>query len=291
MKAIPSLCLLTAGFTCCCLVSCAPKNTKGQVFIVTRSAENIKLGLVEVVLLDEHDVTAFLAKKKPAVEAEISVRAENLRKCEQALQEAQHELEEFPKTNVSNSSVFIADKRRRADLKREVEDYRYERRLAIELADAEKFKELRARLEETVEKEQELNVLEEKLSRLQGPVDATNATFLKRLRSAESQFAEAKDHLEQFPSVNFYLADFSPVPVAKAVTDADGKFELKLPHKARIAVFAKSSRKVGANTENYTWFFWLPSATDKTPLLLSNNNLVFTDYAGNVLPVKPKETD
>ena len=75
----------------------------------------------------------------------------------------------------------------------------------------------------------------------------------------------------------------------KTVTDADGKFELRLPRKGRFSVFARATRKVGSESENYAWFFWLPTATDDTPLLLSNNNLVIADYPGHVLPIKPKE--
>ena len=104
------------------MFGCTPKSTKGQVFIVTRSAENIKLGLVEVLLLDEEGVAVFLGKKKPGVEAEVSLRAENLRKAEKELREGQHELEEFQRTNEAFQPVFLEIKARFSALKLEIRE-------------------------------------------------------------------------------------------------------------------------------------------------------------------------
>ncbi len=39
------------------------------MFIVTKDAENIKLGDVEVVLIDKTQATDFLQKKQPAIES------------------------------------------------------------------------------------------------------------------------------------------------------------------------------------------------------------------------------
>ena len=60
MKTLPKLILFAVGLACCCFTGCSPKPTKGQVFIVTPGAENIKLGLVDVLVFDEKSVAAFL---------------------------------------------------------------------------------------------------------------------------------------------------------------------------------------------------------------------------------------
>ena len=70
MKNILTL-LLLVGF-----LGCKPKEThlSGQIFIVTRGAENIKLGLVEVQLIEKAQVLGFLQKKQAVIESEIVSR-------------------------------------------------------------------------------------------------------------------------------------------------------------------------------------------------------------------------
>jgi chromosome segregation ATPase len=78
------------------------------VFIVTKSLENLKLGLVEVLLFDEQSVTHFLQKTTPALEAELSARAERLRKAKEDLQAEQSELTEFQRTNATVQPEFLS---------------------------------------------------------------------------------------------------------------------------------------------------------------------------------------
>lgn len=309
------------------MFGCTPKSTKGQVFIVTRSAENIKLGLVEVLLLDEEGVAVFLGKKKPAVEAEVSLRAENLRKAEKELREGQHELEEFQRTNEAFQPVFLEKKARFSALKleiREMENGPTESRLAMRKKiqtlqtqmlqsrgsqslnnAADQFleavnlkKELDAIDRQEKENAQALGMKKAQNAELQKQITAVtsasekNATELSnRVASCTATYGNARSAAARFPTLEFYLSDPLPAPRMKTVTDADGKFELNLRRKGRLAVFARASRSVGSGTENYAWFFWLPTVNDDTPLMLSNNNLVFADYHGNVLPIKPKEAE
>ena len=60
---------LFAVFLLFVLLGCKPKETNlsGQIFIVTRSAENIKLGLVEVQLIERSQATNYLQRKIPAI--------------------------------------------------------------------------------------------------------------------------------------------------------------------------------------------------------------------------------
>ena len=56
--------------------SSLPKETTltGQAFIVTRGAESIKLGLVEVLLIEKGAVKEFIQQKQPAIDADILAR-------------------------------------------------------------------------------------------------------------------------------------------------------------------------------------------------------------------------
>ncbi|MGN6641813.1 MAG: hypothetical protein ACTHKU_02310 [Verrucomicrobiota bacterium] len=47
------------------LLGCKPKETTlaGQVFVVTKDAQNIKLGLIEVHLISKQEAVAFFVKE------------------------------------------------------------------------------------------------------------------------------------------------------------------------------------------------------------------------------------
>ena len=325
MKTLPKLILFAVGLACCCFTGCSPKPTKGQVFIVTRGAENIKLGLVDVLVFDEKGVAAFLEKKKPAVESEAALRSENLRKAEKELQGAQYALDEFQRTNEAFQSTFLEQKSQLSALKREVLELNNgptEARLAtIKKMEALQSQMLQSRrsqsldaaadqLQKAFKLKEELDAidrqekenapvleakkarhaeLEKQVTAVRGPSEKQLTDLSSRVVSCKAAHDRARNAAAHFPSLEFYLSDPLPAPHMKTVTDADGKFELRLPRKGRFSVFARATRKVGSESENYAWFFWLPTATDDTPLLLSNNNLVFADYPGHVLPIKPKE--
>ena len=75
------------------LLGCKPKQTTvtGQIFIVTRGAENSKLGAVEVLLVERPQVIDFLQKKQSDIESviasrrqEVAIAKENVKKAEVA---------------------------------------------------------------------------------------------------------------------------------------------------------------------------------------------------------------
>ncbi len=314
--------LLATGLTACSMLGCGQKNIKGQVFIVTTGAENIKLGLVEVLVLDEQSVAVFLKKKKPAVEQEVSLRADNLRKAEHELQVAQHELEEFQKTDEAFQPAFVELKIQYAALEREIRELENgptESILAImkqthdveaQRADSldaagEKLMKLQALSSQLAaidqqEKENAPEIARKRMrfAELWKQITAVSASSDKKLQALSDRvaacsaaFNQCRTAMESFPNLQFYFSDPLPTPYQKTLTDADGRFEIKLPRMKRFAVFAQSSRKVATDTEKYVWFFWLPGTSDNTPLMLSNNNLIFIDYPDNVLPIKPKAVD
>ena len=67
------------------LAGCKPKATtvSGQVFIVTKGAENFKLGDVEILLVEKSQVTDFLQKKQPAIDLEMASKRQELTNAEQ----------------------------------------------------------------------------------------------------------------------------------------------------------------------------------------------------------------
>ena len=56
------------------MMGCKPKETKlsGQIFIVTQGGDSIKLGDVEILLIEKAQAVSFLANKEPAVNGKIA---------------------------------------------------------------------------------------------------------------------------------------------------------------------------------------------------------------------------
>jgi hypothetical protein len=61
-------------------------------------------------------------------------------------------------------------------------------------------------------------------------------------------------------------------PIAKATTDSDGKFKLKLPSTESYFLFARSTRLAGSHQEDYEWIVQSSDITDRTNVLLENSN-------------------
>ena len=307
--------LLGAG----CVRQQTPTSIAGQVFIVTQSAENVKLGLISVLLIEERQITSHLAQRQIVLTHQILVLQQNLSEAEAHLAAARNDYGRFQSNRMS---AFLAEKVERDRLSSELTEYS---RTVMQYYDASsalsqkviagmdrisnaggpsevevlgrQLRETAARSEaaqarfdeavadgkkkEIAAKKQRRDELDAKLAILEQSLEAENSTLSAKLDIASQRFAEARDALAEFQSAAFYLSGFDPAPAASAVTDADGKFTLSVPNKGRFAVFAKAQRQVGQKMENYVWLFWLPASL-KTPLFLSNRNLVDVDDPNNI---------
>lgn len=85
------------------LAGCKPKTTTltGQVFIVTRGSENVKLGDVEIFLIEKPEVTRFLQKKQLAIESKIRILQQELAAAKDDVKNAQQ-----VETNLSNEDLY-----------------------------------------------------------------------------------------------------------------------------------------------------------------------------------------
>jgi len=79
---------------------------------------------------------------------------------------------------------------------------------------------------------------------------------------------------------------------ATTITDADGKFSVKIPRSGRFAVFATTERMVGDKTEHYRWLVWASlDGQDSKTILLSNHNQINTSNPDCIaLPPPPTFT-
>lgn len=105
----------------------------------------------------------------------------------------------------------------------------------------------------------------------------------ERLASAARQrAASALDAVDEALSPWRHLLSL-PTPIATATTNADGKFEIRLPKTGRYALAARASRRVVDKDETYYWLVWVQADGSPKTLLLSNNNLVGSGSPDSVL--------
>jgi hypothetical protein len=80
---------------------------------------------------------------------------------------------------------------------------------------------------------------------------------------------------------------FSNLPrtaFAKATTDADGKFSVRLPKTGRYVLAAAKSRDTGVKTEHYYWLIRVSlDGADSKTLNLTNNNLIGSSSPESIL--------
>jgi hypothetical protein len=166
----------------------------GEVFIVTQGANNIKLGLVEVVSIPADTFNADIKARGAEIRAAIAKNEEVLRDCQK--------------------------------LQKEIMDGRI--------------------------------------------LDEATISKLRRDCSNEGTLGRGKN----LPGLVFTPA---PKNAVSTVTNADGKFLLKLPQGGRYAIFAKGQRSVGDKEEKYFWLEIVELKTENQNLILSNNNLFVLD--------------
>jgi hypothetical protein len=98
------------------------------------------------------------------------------------------------------------------------------------------------------------------------------------LKSLESQ----NPNLPHIPDSKDWLSDFSPPPILKVNTDADGNFSIVCPTSGRFSIFAITQRT--EDGEKYCWLIDAPNQSIPARVLLNNNNLVEIDPDGYFKP-------
>jgi hypothetical protein len=243
------------------LAGCKPKETalSGQVFIVAQGAENVKLGDVEILLIEKTQVINYLQTKQPVIESEMASKREELKQIQQG------HVPDVLRTNAAYAKALSeSDKLQKqfdvqlARMSQSTKDYSNN----PERSDAV-FSDAKA----------ESKVIQIKM---QAALDQMNA--------AQSAVAAS---LQNYPAPAHYFEGFSPVVAQKNLSDADGKFSFSYTQNKPLAIFASAQRMVLNKTEKYYWLIDAPIKSEKVQIFLSNNNLAFADPDG-YFEVKPK---
>jgi predicted metal-dependent hydrolase len=285
----------------CCLllaaslasVSCRRETeVRGSVFIVTRGADNQKLGLVVVSAIPADQIKRFVEEKKARVKAQL----ERLRKANEArgaeVAAAQRAYDEAKKAvddlTAQKEAVSSRQSELNASSQPNLDDLAEEDLSDSPALAAEVAKQRKVRLQ--------IKALAQQAAKLSSQADAART----RLSSAERQLTSAKaeaaaETLKVLELVN-EAALFEGIPegAAKAVTDADGKFALKLPGPGKYALAARAERRVYDKTERYFWVVWV-DVGGKGPdqVMLTNQNMLGQEADESVFDLKellPKGT-
>jgi hypothetical protein len=126
-----------------------------------------------------------------------------------------------------------------------------------------------------------------KRSDVTGAIDATRSTITdekKRLEALDHQISESavpwnerddlrrdlRYRLEYLDSAAPFFAAL-PASVTTAKTDADGKFQLRLPSSGEFVLAARATRRVGEDFEVYFWLIGV-NVNGAATVILSNDN-------------------
>ena len=304
---IPAILLLSLT-----LFGCKPKETtlSGQVFIVTKGGENIKLGLVEVQLLDKQQVKDFLQKMQPQIDLEIASRKREYDAAKTNDEIAAADFNAFETNSLFNGDY--AKLKARCDKLVRENDFSEERIIAnaqwleklkadvqaannaAEIAreadlpperyliavfdksrDLQNFADEYKGVLETIDSSISTNRAE--IDQLHSQMEQILNQEKSKLEAAVTRFKAATLKIIAYPVIKTYFSDFSPVAIKKTATDADGKFSFTYPRDTVFTLFATSQRMVGDKTENYCWLVNAPNGVENAQIFLSNNNLVFVD--------------
>ncbi|HUA67020.1 MAG TPA: hypothetical protein VMA13_00610 [Candidatus Saccharimonadales bacterium] len=283
------------------LAGCKPKQTTvaGQIFIVTQGAENVKLGDVEILLVDKVQVADFLRKKQSAIESEIESRQRELAVAKRALAEAQTNFD-IALTNMSSDkapaqlrllSQMNTNEKLEQNLQRQIEALQNKDETILK--NSALYSEADSDRANAIIKEDSDKI--EALINQQTPLVHEDIALLERwseeetnkLELAKSAVSTAEARLGSYPTTEDYFQDFSPAVTIKVISDAEGKFSFSYPRAKSFTIFASAQRMILGKTETYYWLVDAPTGATSAQILLSNNNLVYVDPDG-YFKLKPK---
>lgn len=235
-------------------VASAAATVDGQIFVVTKGQQAIKLALVSVIAVPEKKFTAALDQRmKPQLGA--------IQQLTDTIEQRKKEITDI------KSSLKAADGAEKAPFV-EYDELSQVCKPTIDIS-------VYMRCAKTPEGEAAM-----------ARMKALREQYKPEMEQVRSLGKELRDLMKQHRAAVALLHDmivtdtFSDSAVAQAKTDADGRFSLSVPAGQRVAVLASSKRAVGVETEHYQWIVWvLAKQGQKATVTLANDNLIETGCA------------
>jgi hypothetical protein len=305
------------------LLGCKPGQSKpsentitGQVFIVTKGAENVKLGAVEILLLEKQQVTDLLRERQPDIDAQIKTRQKALDDALGAIETANSNAA-AAKLNYDAALARIPTSAEYVRANKQIEALRRKGRVLVQkwhLADRRCDDALASKNPFNFDEAKYQTLLNER-NALRKQIDSVNDAIepltnqLEQIQrsandqerpklvaaqadvtSALSNARSVRVSVSHFPTIGAYMSGFSPVVLKKTLTDADGRFSFSYSRGKAFTLYATAQRQVGQSTEHYSWLVDAPTNSETEQLFLSNGNLTRLD-PDRYFELKPQEPE
>ena len=223
---------------------------EGQIFIVTKGQQAIKLALVKTSALPEKEIQAFIDRRRDSFT--------ELATLGKAIEEKKNDINKIKREtlnplNPAEPKPFTEFEKLPADdCKQSDGPVKY--MVCSPAAAAIKRRK---------------TTLQEQFKAEFGQVDGLRAELREMMKKHRETATALRTIVDQI---------FAVVPPLDAVkTDADGKFSLTVPANQKFAVVANSRRDVADKTEYYQWAVWhFPKKGSKNFVTLANDNLLET---------------
>lgn len=241
------LALVATGFTACRKSQDeSVSKLHGQVFVVLKSGNALKLALASVSVLPEAEAIAAADAAQAQCATTISLARTNIADAMNTL-------------NAESSARREGARKRLATLTAEVEDMR--RRQDFSESYATKVAEI-----------SELNSELSRTDNLKEKAEALQKSREGALRNYPNEFGEALTAVAK--------------PALTTHTNADGEFGVQIPKgRGRIALLIQASREL-ENVEHFVWFVWVDKlVADDGAYLFSNHNLLSSGSDANVVDI------
>ena len=222
----------------------------GQIFIVTKAQQAIKLALVRTSAVPEKSVLSLIEdhnasfEKNESLARTIEEKRIEIIKIKTELKNPNNSLEQFP--------FLEMEKLARDDCKQSEGSVKF---LVCTPKQAEALKRKNYLYEQFKETFDKVEALRQEMKNL-----------MLRHRIVVQSIRQS-----------FYSNLFSLTPTDVAKSDVDGKFSLSALPNQRFAIIASSNRSIGDSTEYYQWAIWVKSQKGiNKPTTLANDNLLET---------------
>lgn len=237
----------------------------GQLFIVTKGQQAIKLALVNVAVVSEDGMVNFLRTKANAANAIRRDLVPTIRELKEEQMEIRKELQPALRKVLELRKEIFRDG-----------DTPCKGLYGMAYVDC-------LNSPANTEKKRNTDALELSL----GPLREKD----RNVSLAYKEIIERYDRAVR-PSVFLAGLESFVTPVATTKTDADGKFNVAVPMGKRVALIARASRLAGGETEEYLWLLWVPvkKGEAKIAVTLANDNLFETGCGDCITYVPLLET-
>ena len=268
-------------------LNCSKSNAElqGSVFIVTNGAQNIKLGLVKITAIPESEIIKFVEQKKSFISDESNKLKGDIDAAKPEIDKYQKEYDEAKRTYDAINSQRENLKSREQSLNSNYNPYSlYE---SPYLSEYETDEEKATRSKQKQIKNQ-LEGLKKQIAAYDQKVSQANkivSDAQQKLSNSKAKITKINEKLLSYLNQS-YLLEGLPEGKIKAVTDADGKFSMKLPT-GKYALVASSQRRVVDSTEEYYWLVWVNlDGQEAKQIMLSNQNMLGQDSEDSVFNYK-----